>query len=183
MKILSLWQPWATLLASGAKKVETRSWTTSYRGPVVIHSAKGGISVAQFSQLLDDDSAFWALAAKCYQLSEPQHGKDLAIDYFTRMPRGCALAIGEIVETMPTVKAAALMESGRWFDERPFGDYGPDRFAWRFDRITRLVQPVPMRGRQGLKPLAPDEEALIRAAIIGELPVQVKRREPQGVLF
>ena len=41
MKALSLTQPWATLVASGRKQVETRSWTTSYRGPLLIHAAKG----------------------------------------------------------------------------------------------------------------------------------------------
>src|SRR6476620_4962366 len=41
MKALTLTQPWATLIASGAKRVETRSWGTSYRGPVAIHAAKG----------------------------------------------------------------------------------------------------------------------------------------------
>lgn len=41
MKALSLTQPWATLVAIGAKKIETRSWSTSYRGPVAIHASKG----------------------------------------------------------------------------------------------------------------------------------------------
>lgn len=41
MKVLSLTQPWASLLAGGAKQIETRSWGTSYRGPVAVHAAKG----------------------------------------------------------------------------------------------------------------------------------------------
>ena len=40
MKALTLWQPWATLVAIGAKKIETRSWKTNYRGPLAIHAAK-----------------------------------------------------------------------------------------------------------------------------------------------
>ena len=32
VKALSLTQPWATLVAMGAKRIETRSWATSYRG-------------------------------------------------------------------------------------------------------------------------------------------------------
>jgi hypothetical protein len=38
MKALSLWQPWATLVALGVKKLETRSWSTTYRGPLAIHA-------------------------------------------------------------------------------------------------------------------------------------------------
>lgn len=40
IKALTLWQPWATLVAIGAKQIETRSWATAYRGPLAIHAAK-----------------------------------------------------------------------------------------------------------------------------------------------
>jgi hypothetical protein len=40
MKALTLWQPWASLIALGAKTIETRSWSTKYRGPLAIHAAK-----------------------------------------------------------------------------------------------------------------------------------------------
>ncbi len=39
MKAITLWQPWASLIAIGAKKIETRSWATKYRGPLAIHAA------------------------------------------------------------------------------------------------------------------------------------------------
>lgn len=40
MKILSIRDPWASLIAYGVKDVENRTWTTQYRGPVLIHSSK-----------------------------------------------------------------------------------------------------------------------------------------------
>lgn len=36
MRVLSVRQPWASLIASGRKTVELRCWTTEYRGPVII---------------------------------------------------------------------------------------------------------------------------------------------------
>lgn len=36
MKVLSLTEPYATLIKEGKKKVETRSWKTSYRGELYI---------------------------------------------------------------------------------------------------------------------------------------------------
>src|SRR5260370_42147173 len=39
MKALTLWQPWASLVAFEEKKVETRTWATKYRGPLAIHAA------------------------------------------------------------------------------------------------------------------------------------------------
>jgi activating signal cointegrator 1 len=41
MKALSLTQPWATLVAIGAKCIETRTWHTFYTGTVAIHASKG----------------------------------------------------------------------------------------------------------------------------------------------
>ena len=44
MKALSVKQPWANLIAFGKKTIETRTWSTKYRGPIlVISSAKPDI--------------------------------------------------------------------------------------------------------------------------------------------
>lgn len=41
MKTLSIRQPWAWLIIHGGKDIENRTWPTRYRGPVLIHAAKG----------------------------------------------------------------------------------------------------------------------------------------------
>jgi hypothetical protein len=41
VKALSVRQPYAALLVTGAKRAEYRSWSTHYRGPLLIHAAKG----------------------------------------------------------------------------------------------------------------------------------------------
>lgn len=40
MKALSLKQPWANMIADGSKTIETRKWSTDYRGPLLIVSSK-----------------------------------------------------------------------------------------------------------------------------------------------
>jgi hypothetical protein len=40
MKCLSIKQPWANLIASGRKTIETRTWSTEYRGELLIVSSK-----------------------------------------------------------------------------------------------------------------------------------------------
>lgn len=40
MKALSVKQPWANLIASGEKTIETRTWGTAYRGDLLIVSSK-----------------------------------------------------------------------------------------------------------------------------------------------
>src|SRR5437868_804524 len=40
VKALSLWQRWASAMALGWKRIETRHWSLSYRGLLAIHAAK-----------------------------------------------------------------------------------------------------------------------------------------------
>ena len=40
MKALTLHQPRASLVALGVKTIETRGWSTTYRGPLLIHAGK-----------------------------------------------------------------------------------------------------------------------------------------------
>ena len=40
MKALSLWQPWASEIARGRKTIETRMWSTRYRGPLLVCASK-----------------------------------------------------------------------------------------------------------------------------------------------
>lgn len=41
MKVITIKQPWATLIAEGYKKYEFRTWKTKYRGDILIHAGKG----------------------------------------------------------------------------------------------------------------------------------------------
>ena len=51
MKCISLRQPWAHLLCSGAKPIENRTWGTAYRGPVLIHAGRSVPSPEALSRL------------------------------------------------------------------------------------------------------------------------------------
>ena len=39
MKVLSIKEPFATLISNGKKRIETRSWKTKYRGELYIHAS------------------------------------------------------------------------------------------------------------------------------------------------
>jgi len=41
MKVLTIKQPWATLIAEGYKEYEFRTWKTNFRGEFLIHAGKG----------------------------------------------------------------------------------------------------------------------------------------------
>ena len=40
MKVITLKQPWATLVSEGIKEYEFRSWKTNYRGKILIHAGE-----------------------------------------------------------------------------------------------------------------------------------------------
>lgn len=127
MKALSLWQPWTTLIAKGVKLYETRSWSTSYRGPLLIHAAKrwGGDQVMAKEQL-----AFVYLAVR--QIRE--------------WPLGVVVCQVDLVNVIPTEQIAARLGH----QELACGDFTPGRFAWQLANVRPFAKPIPARGAQGL---------------------------------
>jgi hypothetical protein len=127
MRAITLWEPWASLLAIGAKRTETRSWATRYRGPVAIHA---GIDPRGLRACAGDGAIEDALA-----------GAGLALE---RLPLGCIVAVGGLVDCRRTedLVAAGL--------DDPFGDYGPGRYGWQLDRVRPLRDPIRAIGMQGL---------------------------------
>jgi hypothetical protein len=72
--ILSLWQPWATLIAAGYKWHETRHWPTRLRGRIAIHATQ------RLERDLDDDLADLArLALADLELEAHPRGEVVAI--------------------------------------------------------------------------------------------------------
>ncbi len=132
MKAITLWEPWATLVAYGYKRFETRSWPTHYRGPLVIQAAK---RIPRSAELRPG----------------PIREALAAIGVAGDFPFGCALAVVDVTAVYRT--EAVLVKEMVIGDELAFGDYGPGRYAWRLENLRRLAQPVPLRGRQGLWPL------------------------------
>jgi hypothetical protein len=70
MKALSVKQPWADLIASGQKTIETRNWYTPYRGNILICSSKEPDKIAM---VLLEKTALqfvrldWSIADRCAQ--------------------------------------------------------------------------------------------------------------------
>lgn len=51
MRVLSVKNPWASLLAHGYKDIENRDWATPYRGPLLIHASKSFDRDASFEEI------------------------------------------------------------------------------------------------------------------------------------
>jgi hypothetical protein len=126
-----LWQPWATLAASGLKGFETRHWATKYRGPLLIHAAQRWTAEER-----------WCCQQKQFRIALGELGYADG----SQLPRGCCLGVVELTAIYPAEQVRGYL-GGR---ERAFGDYSDGRFAWELKRPRPLTTPLPMRGGRQL---------------------------------
>ena len=133
MRALTLYQPWASLIAVGAKRIETRG----HRAPAVIRNGHRFAIHAGKTLVTDLGPEFDARVAAWL-------GPHWKVD----LPRGAVLATAVLADTV-------LMEEHNWRewpdgDEREFGEYAPGRWMWRLTEVERVDPPVSARGKQGL---------------------------------
>lgn len=150
MKAISIHQPWASLIAYEAKKYETRSWATDYRGPIAIHAtvrdpanlfnymlcefidaARAALDVTDFSLLPRGHVIATAELVGCHHITTFDGNPDRI--YLPRFDQVGACSIKEIVD-----------------NELLFGDFTPGRYAWEFANVKLLLEPVPTKGKQRL---------------------------------
>lgn len=151
---LSLWQPRASLVALGAKRIETRGRRTKYRGPLAIQAAK---------EIPEESVAFFERSEQARRALLPL-GVRTSEDLF-HLPRGVIVATCELVEclsTNPTLLAGPYSMPDTDSAEYEFGIYTPNRFMFFLENIQRLERPVPCKGLPGLFPL--DEDLITELA-------------------
>ena len=157
MKALSLQQPWATLMAIGAKRIETRAWPMRYRGPLAIHaSARWNTDVLELLTLslkppiCDGDSDWRRMIAALVRAGYATLGE---------IPLGKVLCTVNVVDCIETANIFVAFDSGPSEDELAFGDYRAGRYAILTENLCRLSSPVAAKGRLGLWDWVPDHES------------------------
>lgn len=144
MKALSLTQPWASLVAHGHKRIETRSWNPYHRGAIAIHAAKAFPTDCR--ELCGEEpfrSALWD--AGCRMVQRRATG-------LTDLPLGAIVAVATLLDAVWCGRPL-LGQPEDWSDlphERAFGRYSPGRYMLVLSNVRRLVEPVPCRGALGV---------------------------------
>jgi len=150
VKAITLTQPWATLVAVGAKKIETRSWATAYRGLLAIHAAKGLGPVGgkdglltlckqpPFRDVLRDTLPRGAILATC----------NLTAIY--RIPATAQRVARCLPGDHPLASYPVVLPPFSDDPERAFGDYTPGRYAWLLEDVRRFDTPIEYKGALGL---------------------------------
>lgn len=161
-KVLTLLQPWASLLVHGVKKIETRPGSTSWtqeKGIYLIHAAQK-----------------WSKIQRDICLQEPFRGELIKLRYLVdfinpdtyeaiwvpMFPKGMIIGAIEVINCHqirpwrmePYIGEPYVRKYGNHVEiikgnEKSFGDYNPGRFAWLCENPRLLKTPIPYKGGQG----------------------------------
>lgn len=167
MKTLTLWQPWASLIALGMKRIETRPWTTKYRGPLAIHAGK--------RPAVDGEApgrvALDGLGEPVYWLPEPWTEEDQVANGQPAdgdllgfpLPLGAIVGTCQLIEVVPTDMTlehhlhwcSPQPHTSPWFfhewrgwwvacdTQEKWGNFAPGRFAWLLADLQPVWQRCP----------------------------------------
>ena len=123
MKVLSIKEPFATLIKDKVKIYETRSWKTNYRGELYIHaslSLSKSENVEIANKYLKSNINTGYILCKC-ELTD------------------CILMTKEFIDYIH-----------KETNEEDYGRYEEGRYAWKLKVIEVLDKPIKAKGRLGI---------------------------------
>ena len=121
MKVLTIREPWASLIVNGYKKYEFRSWKTNYRGKILIHT----------SSIIDKDML--------------DRFKDYNLDYVT----GAIIGEAEIVDCILIDKD--FNDKLRSDNPVVYGNSNHvETYAWKLDNVKKYDKVIYTKGKLGL---------------------------------
>lgn len=175
MRAITLWQPWASLIAEGVKTIETRSrkspWSSAIGETIAVHAAKRMPDIDSVMMLARSGITSYvnALVLCCANDgSQFPRGSVVAtctltdivpiVDVLTGNGPDDHDAFRQAVYVLPaalelTDRAVRIGDPGHTIDvteQRPFGDFAPGRWALLLDDVVKLPEPIPAKGKQGL---------------------------------
>ena len=123
MKVLSIKEPFATLIKDGVKRYETRSWKTNYRGEIYIHASIGlstSLNKEKGMSYLKSDIKPGYILCRCNLVD-------------------CILMDEDFINYIETET-----------NEKDYGDYRLGRYAWKLEVLEVLETPILAKGRLGI---------------------------------
>ena len=122
MKVLTIKQPWATLIMQGDKRFEFRGWQTKYRGELLIHAGKG-----------IDKEAIKRLSK--YLPKELPLGKILG-----------KVTLVDCIKMSPEFKEELLKENRDIYTKSSF----QENYGWQIDNVQVFDEPIEAKGHLSL---------------------------------
>ena len=122
-KVLSIKEPFATLIKDQVKIYETRSWKTNYRGEIYIHASKSlskSENVETAKRYLKSDINPGYILCKCELID-------------------CVLMTKEFIDYINNET-----------NESNYGIYTEGRYAWELKVLEILPEPIKVKGKLGI---------------------------------
>ncbi len=121
MKVLTIKEPWATLIIDGHKKYEFRSWKTNYRGKILIHA---GLSL------------------------EKEQLKKFK-DYNLECSKGMIIGEADLVDCILVTEE--FDNELKSIDPIVYGNSGHvQNYAWKLENVKKYDEYIPAKGKLGL---------------------------------
>lgn len=152
MKALTIWQPWASLIAIGAKPYEFRSWVAPksiWNKRIAIHAGVKKVSQSDIVDLIYRLEARQALGTALKA--------ELALPLLQKVRQGLELPLGHVLGTaflgIPT-PSRSLPGTPAGAEINYLGQY-----AWPVTKFEALEPPQPFKGAQGFWDWWPERNA------------------------
>lgn len=206
MKTLTVRQPHASLIALGVKTIETRSWSTRYRGPLLIHAGKQFVEKGYSGEFGGWLARRTSYSGAPYLLAPGTWPGSGALDWNEMLPAPLELPLGAIVASCKLVDCVPIVrdidhayenepdpkkaltyalpfvvpefdllgerpaDAGKtlirvtyrpagddrrhtnFWDQLPYGDFTPGRFAWLLEDIQSTTERCPACWGEGIDP-------------------------------
>lgn len=146
MKAITLTQPWATLWALGIKQVETRSWSTRYRGLLAIHASR------------ELDKYSWSEISEDLRKARASAMLERCIHF----PLSAIVGVVDLVDVVPMTHEYL---AGVGLIERALGNFDVGRRAWIAANPRALAEPIPVPGQRSVWNLPAEIETQVRAQL------------------
>ena len=124
MKAITIKEPWASMIAHGFKAMETRSWSTKYRGRIAIHAGKG-----------KPDKSWMDNVPEMMEMVGDIHP-------------GCIVAYADLVDCR-LITEEMVEEVKANHAEYISGFYEPGRYAFVLENVQPII-PIKVNGKQRL---------------------------------
>lgn len=120
MRAVTICQPYASLIATGQKRVENRSWPVKFRGGIAIHAGRSRQWLHSWDGLIPDP-----------------------------LPFGAVIARANLVACLPIDEIRRGLHDRQfpWLREHEHTE-GP--WCWVLDGVRAFPEPIPASGAQGI---------------------------------
>lgn len=169
-KVLSIRQPWASMIVRGLKRFEIRTWSTPYRGQLLIHASSATPTRAFADEAFEEYPELGELMAKV---------GICCLDDLRALPRSAIVGAVMLTEVMTS---EALKEVATVDDATIIGRVDGENFYWLLTDSVEIEPVSGVNGKLNLWTLPAKIESTVLERISRGTPASFKSNEAGGAL-